>query len=332
VRPLLPSRDSPLGVHVFRHDLQTGVRVKGRDAIQLVAPRGETRWREALLAIQSKLSKAGCRRLLELPYDDPRVAAAVAATPRPLTSAAFAYRPLAECTSAQRAKLLTSLCRRQSYVSEAATPRGRAWERRQAGLGWSAGRHPGLGLSPKPAALAPDAPAPARAQWRRRIDGQWLHPGTQLEDPPSAVVAGGRRQPKPAFEWQRGEIRDPDETSPAAPVRVACKSAQLLWDLTSKCGRPKPASSVLPHLPERAPSRSTPARTHARTPDVWDPSLAPATRGYGVVERGRYWKADPTPSAGTGRCSSRMSSFRSGTIATAPSTSYYSRSVSGAAF
>lgn len=169
---------SPLGVHVFRHDLQTGVRVKGRDAIQLVAPRGETRWREALLAIQSKLSKAGCRRLLELPYDDPRVAAAVAATPRPLTSAAFAYRPLAECTSAQRAKLLTSLC--------------------------------------------------------RRIDGQWLHPGTQLEDPPSAVVAGGRRQPKPAFEWQRGEIRDPDETSPAAPVRVACKSAQLLWDLTSK--------------------------------------------------------------------------------------------------
>ena len=106
MRPLLPSRDSPLGVHVFRHDLQTGVRVKGRDAIQLVAPRGETRWREALLAIQSKLSKAGCRRLLELPYDDPRVAAAVAATPRPLTSAAFAYRPLAECTSAQRAKLL----------------------------------------------------------------------------------------------------------------------------------------------------------------------------------------------------------------------------------
>ena len=122
VRPLLPPQDSPLGVHIFRHDLQTGVRVKGRDAIQLVAPRGETRWREALLAVQSKMSKAGCRRLLELPYDDPRVAAAVAATPRPLTSAAFAERPLAECTSAQRAKLLTSLCRRQPYVREAATP------------------------------------------------------------------------------------------------------------------------------------------------------------------------------------------------------------------
>lgn len=116
MRPLLPPQDSPLGVHIFRHDLQTGVRVKGRDAVQLVAPRGETRWREALLAIQSKMSKAGCRRLLELPYDDPRVAAAVAATPRPLTSAAFADRPLAECTSAQRTKLLTSLCRRQPYA------------------------------------------------------------------------------------------------------------------------------------------------------------------------------------------------------------------------
>ena len=122
MRPLLRPQDSPLGVHIFRHDLQTGMRVKGRDAIQLVAPRGETRWREALLAVQSKMSKAGCRRLLELPYDDPRVAAAVAATPRPLTSAAFAERPLAECTSAQRAKLLTSLCRRQPYVREAATP------------------------------------------------------------------------------------------------------------------------------------------------------------------------------------------------------------------
>ena len=117
-----------------------------------------------------------------------------------------------------------------------------------AGLGWSGGLHLGLGLSPKPAAPATDAPAPARAQWRRRIDGQWLHPDTQLEDPPSAVVARGRRQPKPAFEWQRDEIRDPDEASPAAPVRVACKSAQLLWDGTSKCGRPKPTSSVLPCL------------------------------------------------------------------------------------
>ena len=120
MRSLRP-QDSPLGVHVFRHDLQIGVRAKGRDAIQLVAPRGETRWREALLAVQTKLSKAGCKRLVELPYDDPRVAAAVAATPRPLTSAAFAERPLADCTSAQRAKLLTSLCRRRPYVWEAAT-------------------------------------------------------------------------------------------------------------------------------------------------------------------------------------------------------------------
>ena len=156
-------------MHIFRHDLQTGMRVKGRDAIQLVAPRGETRWREALLAVQSKMSKAGCRRLLELPYDDPRVAAAVAATPRPLTSAAFAERPLAECTSAQRAKLLTSLCRRQPYVREAATPcpcpcvcasmssrrphasRGKAAhnsrERRRPGLGWSGSLTLGLGLS-----------------------------------------------------------------------------------------------------------------------------------------------------------------------------------------
>ena len=122
MRPLLPPQDSPLGVHIFRHDLQTGVRVKGRDAIQLVAPRGETRWREALLTVQTKMSRAGCRRLLELPFDDPRVAAAVAATPRPLTSAAYAAQPLAECTSAQRAKLLTSLCRPQPCAPEGGTP------------------------------------------------------------------------------------------------------------------------------------------------------------------------------------------------------------------
>eukprot|EP00964_Phaeocystis_antarctica_P042568 scaffold24412_cov63-Phaeocystis_antarctica.AAC.2 len=79
-----------------------------------------------------------------------------------------------------------------------------------------------------------------------RIDGQYLHPDTQLDDPPSAVVAGGRRQPKPGFEWQRDAICDPDEISPP-PVRVACKSAQLLWDLTSKCGRPKLSSPRGPY-------------------------------------------------------------------------------------
>ena len=70
------------------------------------------------------MRQAGCTRLLEIAYDDARIAAAVSATPRPLTSAAFAYRPLAECTSVQRAKLLTSLCRRLPYVYEPATPGG----------------------------------------------------------------------------------------------------------------------------------------------------------------------------------------------------------------
>ena len=78
-------------------------------------------------------------------------------------------------------------------------------------------------------------------------------------------MAGGRRQPKPAYEWQRHEIRDPDEPSAAAPVRVACKSAQLLWDSTSKCGRPKPTRAVaVPPETRGPPSRDTPARTHAR--------------------------------------------------------------------
>ena len=101
--------------------------------------------------------------------------------------------------------------------------------------------------------------------------GSWLGLGLGLglahpnPNPPSAVVAGGRRQPKPAFEWQRDEIRDPDEPSAAAPVRVACKSAQLLWDSTSKCGRPKPtrAVAVLPRREGRPRATHRHARTHA---------------------------------------------------------------------
>ena len=49
-------------------------------------------------------------------------------------------------------------------------------------------------------------------------------------------VDGKRRgQIQAEYDWQRDG------------QRVACKSAQLLWDLTSKCGRPKPASPRSPY-------------------------------------------------------------------------------------
>ena len=109
---------SPLGVHVYRHEERLEDRcapsvrtAKGQDTLQFVAPRGETRWRDAFMAVHGKM-QACCTRVLEIPYDDPRIARAVANTPRPPTSAAFADLPLAECTSAQRSKLVTSLVRR----------------------------------------------------------------------------------------------------------------------------------------------------------------------------------------------------------------------------
>jgi len=114
---LLLAAYTPSGVHIFRHDLRTGVTSAGKGTvamgqeIRFSGPSNEPDWRKARDAI---LEKMGDRVtfVASAGYDDPRLAAAVEATPLPFTASAYEGVPLADCSGQARGKLLPRLVRK----------------------------------------------------------------------------------------------------------------------------------------------------------------------------------------------------------------------------
>ena len=119
---------TPEGVHLFRHDLRAGVSTNGKStaatgkAIQFVGPKYESDWRAALDDILGKMEVKGCKPLARACFDEPRLAAAIAETPQPLSASTFAGVPLADCSSAVRAEALFKLVRRldECWLNEGA--------------------------------------------------------------------------------------------------------------------------------------------------------------------------------------------------------------------
>ena len=115
---LLLAAYTPEGVHLFRHDLRAGVGTAGVStavtgkAITFVGPRHESDWRVALAEIRGKMVDKGCRPLVSARFDEPRLAAAIAETPLPLSASAFEGVPLADCSAAARGDVLSRLVRR----------------------------------------------------------------------------------------------------------------------------------------------------------------------------------------------------------------------------
>ena len=109
---------TPEGVHLFRHDQRSGVSTHGvRSAakgkqITFQGPSHEPDWRVALGAILGKMADKGCRPLVSARFDEPRLAAAIAETPLPLSASAFEGVPLADCSAAARGDVLSRLVRR----------------------------------------------------------------------------------------------------------------------------------------------------------------------------------------------------------------------------
>ena len=109
---------TPEGVHLFRHDLRAGVSTNGKATaatgrqITFYGPsRQEASWRVVLASILDKLA-ARTTPLASAGFDEPRLAAAVAAAPLPFTASAYEGVLLAECSGKARANVLGAVVRR----------------------------------------------------------------------------------------------------------------------------------------------------------------------------------------------------------------------------
>ena len=115
---LLLAAYTPEGVHLFEHDLRAGLSANGKSTvatgqhIKFYGPRHEEDWRAALAVVLDKMEAKGCTRLASAGWDEPRLAAAVAAAPTTVTAQAYEGVPLAECSGKARGDLLNSLVRR----------------------------------------------------------------------------------------------------------------------------------------------------------------------------------------------------------------------------
>lgn len=126
---LLLAAYTPRGVHLFRHDLRSGVTTKGKTTtatgkkIVFYGPRDEPDWRVALVDILGKMEDKGCKLLAFARFDEPRLAAAIAETPWPLSASTFAGVPLADCSATVRGEALVQLVRRldECWLNEGAT-------------------------------------------------------------------------------------------------------------------------------------------------------------------------------------------------------------------
>ena len=117
---------SPAGVHLFRHDLLSGVSTQGKSTaamghqVSFYGPVQQNDWRVALQAILQKLKASGAygqRALLAAAsFDDPWLTVATAARGT-RTARAFAGVPLAECSPKARGELLQAPAARACDVS-----------------------------------------------------------------------------------------------------------------------------------------------------------------------------------------------------------------------
>ena len=110
---------TPQGVHLFRHDLHAGVSTNGKRTsvmgvsnIKFFGPRNEPDWRVALGEILVKMERKGCMPLESASFDDPRLAAAIAETPLPMSASVFEGVPLTDCGAKARGDVLGRLVRR----------------------------------------------------------------------------------------------------------------------------------------------------------------------------------------------------------------------------
>ena len=111
---------TPRGIYLYRHDFSSGVTTAGKDTssvgfdIGLQGPRNEASW-EAVIdhSILPRLdaSDNACKRLAYVPFDDPRLEAAFATHPPTVTEQTYCGVPLADCSAAVRASVLSSLVR-----------------------------------------------------------------------------------------------------------------------------------------------------------------------------------------------------------------------------
>ena len=108
---------TPAGVHLFRHDLSTGVTTNGKRTathghnVIFAGPRDEASWEISLESIIEKM-EASCEHISSASFDDPRLQEATSATPLSLTSQAFEGVPLADLSAKVRGDMLQSLVRR----------------------------------------------------------------------------------------------------------------------------------------------------------------------------------------------------------------------------
>jgi len=115
---LLLAAYTPEGVHLFQHDLRAGVTTSGVSTaaagkqIKFYGPSHEPDWRVALGEIRGKMVDKGCRPLVSARFDEPRLAAAIAETPLPLSASAFEGVPLVDCSGTLRGGVLSRLVRR----------------------------------------------------------------------------------------------------------------------------------------------------------------------------------------------------------------------------
>ena len=120
---------TPEGVHLFRHDLRAGVSTTGKRTasaghnIKFFGPRNEPDWRVALGEILGKMREKGCTPLESVSFDDPRLAAAIAETPMPMSTSVYEGVPLTGFGAKARGDVLRRMVRRldEGWLHKGAT-------------------------------------------------------------------------------------------------------------------------------------------------------------------------------------------------------------------